>query len=153
VTADELRPLLVRGSITPAKMAELRQQLGHLPPDSVFRALFPIAIDFQGDGASQVAAQMLVDLEPQCPVSCEDALRMVGEGRWNVSDKLVPFYLISQFGKFRLAEAIETVVGEGLGEEARVMVTGIGYWANIPTITESSVKKGTIGTVHAYNRA
>ncbi|HEX4610835.1 MAG TPA: hypothetical protein VH092_21780 [Urbifossiella sp.] len=77
---------------------------------------------------------MLVDPEPGCPVSCEDALRMVAAGRWNVSDKLVPFYLITQFGKLRLAAAIETVAAGVLGREARVMVTGVGYWARLPTV-------------------
>jgi hypothetical protein len=134
VTAEELRPLLAFGIAAP-KLAELRKRLGKLPSVTVFRALFPIALDAGEElAADQLAAQMLVDLEPECPVSCEDALRMVAAGRWNVSDKLVPFYLISQFGKFRLAGAIQTILAEGLGQEARVMVAGVGYWARLPTV-------------------
>lgn len=134
MTAEELRPLLVL-DITAPKLAELRERLGKLPSAAVFHTLFSIALDAGEElAADQLAAQMLVDLEPECPVSCEDALRRVAAGRWNVSDKLVPFYLISQFGKFRLASAIEAVVAEVLGREARVMVTGVGYWARLPTV-------------------
>jgi hypothetical protein len=126
--------MLVLG-ITPPELAKLRNQIGKLPSASVFHLLFPIALD-AGEGlvADQLAAQMLVDLEPECPVSCEDALRMIAAGRWNLSDKLVPFYLITQFGKFRLAGEIEAVVAAGLDREARVMVTGVGYWARLPTV-------------------
>ena len=90
-----------------AQVDELSRQLRGSDPAELFHALFPVAIDNRlakeaGQCGSEPwehlcfrAGRLHVDLEPRCPVSCEEALRMVAEGEGDLSLKEVPFYLIT----------------------------------------------------------
>jgi hypothetical protein len=94
-------------------------------------------VDYAGWVDAQ-AAGLLLDLEPPCPISCEDALRMIAEN-WQISDKLVPFYLVTQFGKLYLTKAVSSVAVEFKGDR-RHRVETVAYWAGIPSV----------GTIDAY---
>ena len=54
---------------------------------------------------------LFIEVEPTCPVSCEDALRMLTE--WQVSDRALPFYLKLMLGRVSpLLEALVSVAGQ-----------------------------------------
>jgi hypothetical protein len=108
---------------------EFRPQTG---PD-LSRALFAVAVDYRADGASDFAACLLADLEPPCPLTCRDALAQLAAGSWNPSERLVPFYLIAQFGKHELGQAIETLVATLRPGAGRSALEGVRYWAELPT--------------------
>ena len=119
----------------PGGFPRLRAEFAQQEPAAIFHALFPIAVEYLGDGADYVAAQLLVDLEPACPVSCRDALLTVAFGEWQLSDRLVPFYLITQFGKPGLQRAAEELLAEAeLSGSQATAVSGVAYWAGFPAV-------------------
>ncbi len=131
---DNLRRRLATG-LRAAGFAPLRAEFRRHDPADAFHALFPVAVEFTGDGADQVAGRLLVDLEPACPVTCRDALVAVAFGDWQLSDRLVPFYLITQFGKRELRRAAEELIAEaGLSGSQVTAVSGVAYWAGFPAV-------------------
>jgi hypothetical protein len=114
----------------------IAEELHKLPSHVVFELLFPIATTCVGH-ADALAAALLLELEPQCPVSCEDALRMLAAGSWQVSDHLVPFYLTTQFGKVHVLETVRLVATQ-LDRAGANSVTTIGYWASFPSVSRIS---------------
>jgi hypothetical protein len=124
---------MLEGSTTPLEVARIKQALEELQSDDlVFRLLFSLATNYVGK-LDALAASLLVELEPRCPVSCEDVLRLLASGSWQVSDHLVPFYLVTQFGKARLVDAV-AVVGSEFEGEARHRVATVGYHAQWPAV-------------------
>ena len=125
---------------TVAKVDELSRQLRGSDPAELFHALFPVAIDNRlakeaGQFGSEPwehlcfrAGKLLVGLEPRCPVSCEEALRMVADGDWDLSLKEVPFYLITQFGKLQLGEMVGKLLADLPGQPARLALDTVAYW-------------------------
>lgn len=111
----------------------LKSEFATMEPSRVFHMLFPIAIEFNGDVADQVAARLLALLEPACPCSCRESLVAIALAEWNLSDKMIPFYLISQFGKAKVHRVVNELVAQpGLSGSQITAVTGVAYWASIP---------------------
>lgn len=82
-----------------------------------------------------MAARLLVDLDPLCPVSCRDALLAVAFGEWWLSDKLIPFYLVTQFGRSEVLRVAEELLAEaGLSGSQIGAVSGVAYWAGLPAV-------------------
>lgn len=132
---EDLRRRLAAGALR-ADYPPLRYEFSQKDPDVVFHTLFPIAAEYNGDGADYVAGLLLVDLEPACPVSCREALLMVAFGDWQLSDRLVPFYLVTQFGKWKvLREAGELLATAGLSGSQATYVRGIAYFLGFPAVT------------------
>ncbi len=105
---------------------------GALPAGLLFEAVFPIATTYQG-GESELAAELLVEVQPQCPITCEEALRVISSAqRWNLSDRLVPFYLVTAFGASHVLQAVAAVGAES-GTD-RTLVFGIAYWVRQPAV-------------------
>jgi len=59
-------------------------------------------------------------------MTCEAVLRLLAQGRWDVSDEEVPIYLAAQFGTAQVNAAVKAVAGEFTGE-ARHAVNTIAY--------------------------
>ena len=108
----------------------IQRSVEALPSGIAFELLFTLATKDVGI-PNVLAAALLVDVEPPCPVGCEAALRILAAGQWQVSDHNVPFYLITQFGKSRLIEAATTLANE-LEGEARQSVATVAYHAHWP---------------------
>jgi hypothetical protein len=131
---------------TVAKVDELCRQLLGSDPSDLFQALFPVAADNRlaraaGQFGSEPwehlsfrAGKLLVDLDPLCPVSCEEALRMVAGGDWDLSLKEVPFYLISQFGKLQLGGVVRKLLSEVSGEPEKLALETVAYWLAPATV-------------------
>jgi hypothetical protein len=131
---EELRQRLA-GGLRPGQFAPLRWEFAAREPAAAFHALFSIAVEYTGDGADQVASRLLVDLEPACPVTCRDALLTLALGDWQLSNRLLPFYLISQFGKTEPHRVATELVAEvGLSGSQVTAVTGVAYWAGFPAV-------------------
>jgi hypothetical protein len=86
-----------------------------------------------GDGANEIAGRMLISLDPRCPDSCDAILRKIDSSQWDVSLKEIPFYLISQFGKWKLLGELEAFLAKRPPADATSRVDGILYWARMPT--------------------
>ncbi|HZX33417.1 MAG TPA: hypothetical protein VFF03_18855 [Rhodocyclaceae bacterium] len=100
----------------------------------LFAFLFPIAISERGDGANVMAGFALMELEPRCPLSCSEAIEAISSSRWDVSTKGVPFYLISQFGKWQLAHEISAFLERPyVVPTQKKYVESIWYWASGPS--------------------
>lgn len=112
----------------------LRQCVAREHAEGLAEFLLNTAIANLGDKADGVAGRLLIELEPKCPISCEQVLERLSKSNWNVSFKELPFYLISQFGKWNVLRAVESVANSAsLTGEQRARVEGISYWARMST--------------------
>jgi len=112
----------------------LRQALAKHNPTEVYEFLMPLAISSEQDGANAVAGRALIELEPKCPHDCRTVLSSIATSNWDLSLREVPFYLVSQFGKWNLLREIDALVATAvLPKRERVLVEGVSYWASFPT--------------------
>lgn len=110
------------------------QSLRKTDAHTVFEFLFSIAISARGDGANSRAGLALIELDPRCPVSCAEVIETIAASSWDVSNREIPFYLISQFGKWPLAAAIQEFCERpDVSEQQRKCVESIWYWAGSPS--------------------
>lgn len=112
---------------------ELGKELSKLDRRSLYDLLMPIAIESARDGAHIIAARALVELQPECPDGCETVLRTISRSKWDLSLREVPFYLVAEFGKWRLLQEVAQLTALGsLEKQEQVRVEGIAYWASMP---------------------
>ena len=96
-------------------------------------------MQYELDGAIAVAAMLLVEFDPKAMKSCEELLLDIANSKWYFSDKLVPFYLVTQFGKYSLLNKIEEVLASrNISSEQRTLLEGVKYWAVMPAASLSA---------------
>jgi hypothetical protein len=101
---------------------------------TVFDNLFAIATQNTGDRSDQIAGFALIELEPKCSFTCLQVIELVANSRWDISNRELPFYLVSQFGKWHLEKEITSFLSNpGISEQQRVLVDSIWYWAKMPS--------------------
>jgi len=132
VTIEELTRSLKAAS-TWSQRRKIEHELVRLDPGVAFHLLYSIATTYGVDTPHDAAASILLQLQPRCPLSCEDALRFLARTDWNLSDHLIPFYLVTQFGQQRVVQAVRLVKTE-FDNESQARVTGVGYWAEKPAV-------------------
>jgi len=132
VTIEELTRSLKAAS-TWSQRRKIEHELVRLDPGVAFHLLYSIATTYGVDTPHDAAASILLQLQPRCPLSCEDALRFLARTNWNLSDHLIPFYLVTQFGQQRVVQAVRLVKTE-FDNESQARVTGVGYWAEKPAV-------------------
>ena len=115
-----------------ADLGILREELRPHNGPALFQDLFDAAAVYQADMASDFAACLLAELEPPCPLTCRDALIQLAAGSWNPSDRLVPFYLVSQFGKQELRRTIEALLAEAGACYVNPTFETVLYWIRLP---------------------
>ena len=130
MTIEDLTRRLKAASTWSARR-QIEHELVRLEPGVTFHLLYSIATTYGVETPHDAAASILVELQPPCALSCEDALRLLANADWNLSDRLVPFYLVTQFGQERVLQAVDIVKTEFDGER-QARVTGVGYWAEKP---------------------
>src|SRR4051794_39619373 len=74
-------------------------ELSGVPADTLFDALFPMAVREQGaaNGPVAMSAYVLHAMNPTCPLPVDDAVAALLSS-WDVSIEEVPWYLVKQFG-------------------------------------------------------
>jgi len=118
---------------------ELRQSLVGLGSARLFDALFSMALQYELDGASSIAAMLLIEFDPKALRQCDQLLLEIANSNWFLSDKFIPFYLLTQFGKWNLISAIDELLsGNSLNHDQRIRIEGIKYWAKMPAVSLSS---------------
>lgn len=128
MSPEELR-MQLEANPTGTEYVAILHALLRLPSDAAFHLLFPLAATYSD--ISDLAACLLIEVEPRCPLTCEDALRMLAD--WQVSDHLVPFYLKLMFGKASLLEAVASMAAQMDRPGAQPMRT-IAYWVKFPSV-------------------
>ncbi|VTS06082.1 hypothetical protein [Tuwongella immobilis] len=133
MTAEDLRAALA-APMTLDRFRQLAAALRGRAADEVFGLLWPLALDTDLAPADAWASCLLVELEPWCPLSVEDALRAIGASRLNLSNRLVPLYLASQFGKRKVGKAYRALVPPEFSGEVPPELSGIMYWLGAPAV-------------------
>ena len=105
----------------------VREQLRGLDDTQQFEILFPVAIKSQHHAPSCPASELLRQLSPACPLSCEDAVRAL-LSEWDVSIEEVPFYIAARFGVARVRQAIESLSSEVEGHDEKQRLKTVAYW-------------------------
>src|SRR4051812_8721252 len=102
---DEFVAALRHANLTGTR-GELVERLRRLDDDVLFRLLYPLAVSSQLEcPAATVAAMLLAELRPACPVSCREAL-VAAMPAWDVGIREVPQYLVAVFGRQRVLEVV-----------------------------------------------
>jgi hypothetical protein len=100
-------------------LARVGEGLRELTQEQQFRILFPIAVKSQSDDFPVLDAALLLHrLSPECPISCEDAVRALLPG-WDISIEQVPFYLAARFGPARVFQAVANLSRKSLRKYRR----------------------------------
>lgn len=133
MTPEELQQVLVAG-LSPERLRELRAALERWGPGEAFRSLWPLALNTDLVPADQWASYLLVELDPPCPLRCEDALREIARSELNLSNRLVPFYLAAQFGKHKVLKKVREVSAGEFAAGVPETLSGIAYWLDIPAV-------------------
>lgn len=118
---------------------ELRQSINKLEPTNLFEILFPMALQYEPEGASSIAAMLLIEFDPKPPRSCNELILEIADSKWFLSDKFIPFYLLTQFGKWNLISQIDNLLANSsINQDQRIRLEGIKYWAKMPAVSLSS---------------
>lgn len=130
---------LSRGSLSTIRTYEeffiLCQSLSKIGERDVFEFLFPIAASVRGDNANVIAGFALLELEPRCPMSCEATIEFISNSNWDVSNREIPFYVVSQFGKWKVGDAIQAFLENvDKSDKQKRYVEAIWYWAREPSV-------------------
>jgi hypothetical protein len=113
----------------------LYHDLRHWAQSELFEVLFPIAADCRSYPwpAYDVAGELLIGLDPRCPLTCEEVLLRLDGAYLEASTKAVPFYLVTQFGKYNvLQEARRLMADLEVSESARQNIGIVRYWSSMP---------------------
>jgi hypothetical protein len=109
------------------------RELSPFYSEELGKDLFELSITQTGDGADSMAGCLLIAIEPSMSYSCDELLRKISKSNWNVSNREVPFYLVSQFGKINLNKnLIEVLADSSLSDEERKYVDSVAYWTSSP---------------------
>src|SRR5579862_2869235 len=73
------------------------------------------------------SAILLRELSPDCPVSCEEAVRAMLPS-WDISIEEVPFYLAARFGTDRVRRAVRAIESGTLSDVQKRMLDTVLYW-------------------------
>jgi hypothetical protein len=120
------------GAVTTyAALDELVSEFRPLPAAEQFRLLFPVAVDYGSDSASGIASCLLAELVPACPLGCREVVAQVGAACWNPSEKLVPYYLLTQFGGELVDVCRAALADRGRPPGERTAAEGLLYWAEM----------------------
>ena len=113
---------------------ELAGTLRHWGQPELFSVLFAIASDCTTYPATySVAANLLLALEPRCPLTCREAIEQLGRGHFEASLKRLPFYLVAQFGRPQVSKEAEALLTDpGVSESVRDAARLVKYWAQYP---------------------
>jgi hypothetical protein len=107
----------------------VRERLRGIEDAQQFDILFPLAVKGQLQAPSLPAAELLRELSPACPLSCEDAIRAL-LSEWNVSIEQVPFYIVARFGVSRVRQAIERLAAETVADSEKRCLQTVAYWVD-----------------------
>ena len=119
---------------------EVESELLKSNESSIFNLLIKTCTEQNGgDSADFYAGMLLIHIEPKHQLTCSEILKKIASSNWNLSERSLPFYLISQFGKWNTLEEIEIILNQStLSKEQTVLIETIRYWVKHPTSTLSA---------------
>jgi hypothetical protein len=133
ISLKELKKILANG-ITQQELRELRFILRQRKPDDIFHALFWLTLRTDLHPTDYWASCLLVDLDPPCPISCKEALIAVAGSNLNLSNRLVPFYLVTQFGKGKVIKTYNELIANEFPNGAPETLKTIQYWLSTSSV-------------------
>ncbi|HEX3624936.1 MAG TPA: GNAT family N-acetyltransferase [Verrucomicrobiae bacterium] len=117
------------------QLVELAGTLRNQDQQEVFRVLFAIASDCLAYRwpVYENATNLLLALEPPCPITCREAIEQLGHGNFEASLKKLPFYLIAQFGRPQVLRDAEALFSEpDVAKSVKKAAMLVKYWSQIP---------------------
>ena len=112
---------------------EVRQLISNLSSTDLFNSLFPLSIDNLGDGADSIAGMLLIEFDPKHEITLEEMLLAISNSKWDISNREIPFYLVSQFGKWTVLNKVKEFLNSGnLNEDQKKYLESVSYWASGP---------------------
>ena len=110
---------------------EARRHIESNGDPGLFRALWHLALQRTSSGAAGMAGYLLAELQPDLDEPLEELLHHVHASLLDASNKIVPFYLVSQFGRGRVRQAAAALLAS-VPESPRSRVDAVLYWSSFP---------------------
>jgi len=111
----------------------LNNELNRLDKPFLFNTLFELAISNRNELPAEMAGYCLVALEPKFTRNCNDLINEIATSDWYLSDKSIPLYLNSQFGKWTVKSSIDEILSDKeLTRNEKIKIEGIWYWSRMP---------------------
>ena len=129
---DELA-LALTPELTPKRLQSTAETLTHLAPSEAFQSTWFLALD-QTTKVDHWASCLLVGLQPPCPLSCEQVLREISASRLNLSNRLVPFYIATEFGRANVERECNSLIEREYRNELPHILGAIQYWLHRPCV-------------------
>jgi hypothetical protein len=123
---------------------ELRDALRQEDEAAVFHFLYPVAMGDTTNKYNYIARRLLLHLNPQCQLSCDDAIKCLWNG-WNTNDGEVPFYLYKQFGLAEMYNAAKRVSDENLTQSQHGIIDILLIWSNLASRQWINIPDDTLG--------
>ncbi len=114
------------------ELIKLLLEIQYLDRAQLFEFIWPLAVSEPVDGTPLTANHLLVKLDLPTERSCEDLLSDVRDRYWNVSNKIIPFYLVCRFGKKHVIECAEEMASHLPEGNPKTRVSTVAYWAKMP---------------------
>ncbi len=111
---------------------ELYLELQHHDRAQLFDAIWPLAVSERVGVAPTTANYLLVKLDLPTDRSCEELLADIRDRYWNLSNTIIPFYLVARFGRQSVVECASRMASALPDGEQKVKLEGVVYWAEHP---------------------
>ena len=111
---------------------ELRRRIEREPREMIFSALWPLAISRTENGAEGMAGNMLAELQPDPGAGLEELLTQVHRSQLDASNRVVPFYLVAEFGRQAVVQAAAAFLEALPSSPELSRVDSVRYWASFP---------------------
>lgn len=109
---------------------EVRSKFSGPGFENSFQSLWPLAI--QRGNSAEMAGYMLIELQPDTDHGIESLLEQIHCSELDASNRSVPFYLVSQFGRGVVMRAASSFVTALPSEAPRSKVDAVLYWSSFP---------------------
>lgn len=111
---------------------ELKQSLSGTNSRPSFEEIWTIALKERWDGSKAVASFLLASLDVAAPRTLEDLLLDIAGSSFDLSNRVLPFYLVTQFGKLNVLAAVEKLIRATTDQSQKVKLDTVAYWARMP---------------------
>ena len=98
-----------------------------------FDEIWNLALLDKWDGEKAIASFLLVSLDISASKSIRELLGNLMDSPWDLSNQVLPFYLVTQFGKSNVLETIEEMTAKLPEGQQKTRINGVAYWARMPS--------------------
>ena len=112
----------------------LSREFSKVEESVLFDFLFPLALEQRtSENTNGIAGLLLIEIDPKPTKILNEIMKEIALSKWFVSNREIPFYLASNFGKWNVIKAYnEYIESNDLTEDQLNRFQTIVYWVSSP---------------------